>query len=680
MTVKRTAGTPPNTSMADAFSKAGVGASKPASSSRHQDTVVATQPKQEPAAADKIAPAAPAAKPQAEQQPQTPIKETTMSQQNTQDYADSRRGAGSDNGPQNFLGEAGAQHRRPMSRHFGDQRANSIITKLKDLAEKRISSDGVTKFNFALLASDSTGLPLSVILITQSGSVKGQLHGSIFSLFIESEDMRLPTFSEKDGQGQSVDIPRTTSDIVNSREYWKLATSAANSMIGTATWREAGSERIAPVKHENEEYYLTALLFQATRATFSTLSNQIAISQEKPYTLIRRNPAEQLTARLNTQAPQLITLNNEPVRSDIVIELNSGKSGDSFIANERMITEVRGFIEPFMAQAPVAGSNETQPLFPMFIMTGLESGYDALDREMVALGITTMTLIENWSAWAGQYRPRFRQNLGKQDADGIQLNDVSAVGYLLTGDRLNIREETQGSTFGDAINLAFRPRPVYAIDIPEMGGNAWAFDPYRASAAGVASATEALIESFDNLTGNKFSALWSQYPGARIIDSMNTRIPTGYYIDPKTQIARSLYDVDQLAVMNVFGKSNPKAAFEWAETYDPKGKTPNLRMHKRLTIMDEVLGTRMHVTGMSDRYVFTSLFTSVLAQACAAAGLAVQPGNIAQAGLSGGSIMGGFDISGYAAQNNGSGGIFTGNQNANAGGLGYNGARSGWAS
>lgn len=608
-----------------------------------------------------------------------------MSQGNNDNYADARRGETSNNAPGNLLSEAGQFHRRPMSRHFGDQRANSLLTKMKELATQRIQPDGVTKFNFIMLPSDQTGLPLSVIMITQSGSAGGKLFGSIFSVFIENEDTRIPTFSEKDpSNGQPVDIPRTTADLVNSREYWALAVKNAQSLVGTGTWVEAGAERIAAQKIENEEHYLTSLLFQATRATFSSLSNQIQISQEKPYTLIRRNTAEVLTARLNTHGGQFFNLNGEPIRSDIIIELNSGRSGDSFVANERLITEVRGFIEPIFAQPAAAGSTETQPFFPMFVQTWVESGYDALDREMLILGLFSGTIIESYSSWAGPFRPRFRSAIGgKAEVDGIDLKDITGAGYTLgTGDRFTIREETPGNTFGDVIKAVFRQRPIYAIDIPEMGGNSWAFDMFRAAAANVDSANQAIIDAFDNLTGKKFSPLWApmKAAGVRIIDSLNVRIPLGYYNDPKTQTRRSLYDVDQLAAINVFGKSNPKTAMEFAETYDPKGKSANLRMHKRLTLSDEILGHRQHVTNMANRYVFTSQFMQVGVQALAAAGLTVQPGNIASAGLSGGAIMGGFDISGYASTGTAGAGIYGGGTANTPGSGNYNNTRAGWAS
>ena len=605
-----------------------------------------------------------------------------MSQGTNENYGDTRRGENTT--PGNLLSEAGQFHRRPMSRHFGDQRANSLLTKMKELANARIQSDGVTKFNFVMLPSDQTGLPMSVILIAQHGNAGGKLYGSVFSVFIENEDTRIPTFSEKDPtNGQPVDIPRTTADLVNSREYWALAVKNVVQLIGNGTWVEAGSERIAAQKIENEEHYLTSLLFQATRATFSSLSNQIQISQEKPYTLIRRSTSEVLTARLNTQGGQFFNLNGEPIRSDIVIELNSGRSGDSFVANERLITEVRGFIEPYFAQPAPQGSLENQPFFPMFVQTWIESGYDALDREMLLLALFTSTLIESYSSWAGPFRPRFRQAIGgKAEVDGIDLKDIGGTGYTIgTGDRFTIREETPGSTFADVIKAVFRPRVIYGVDIPEMGGNSWAFDMFRAAAANIASANQAIEDAVDNLTGKKFSPLWAPHKaaGVRIIDSMNVRIPLGYYNDPKTQQRRSLYDVDQLAAINVFGKSNPKTVMEFAETYDPKGKSANLRMHKRLTLADEILGHRQFVTNMANRYVFTPLFMQVGVQACAAAGLTVQPGNIASAGLSGGAIMGGFDISGYASTGAAGAGIYGGGNTGGGNQGAYNTGRTGWA-
>lgn len=607
-----------------------------------------------------------------------------MSQGNNDNYADSRRGETSNNNPGNLLSEAGQFHRRPMSRHFGDQRANSLLTKMKELAEQRIQSDGVTKFSFIMLPSDQSGLPMSVIMITQSGKSAQKLFGSIFSVFIENEDTRIPTFSEKDPtNGQPIDIPRTTADLVNSREYWSLAVKTVTSLVGQGTWVEAGSERIAAQKIENEEHYLTSLLFQATRATFSSLSNQIQISQEKPYTLIRRNTSEILTARLNTQGGQMFNLNGEPIRSDIIIELNSGRSGESFVANERLITEVRGFIEPIHAQPAPQGSLENQPFFPMFVQTHIESGYDALDREMMLLALFTSTLIESYSSWAGPFRPRFRQALGnKAEIDGIDLKDIGGTGYAIgTGDRFTIREEQPGSTFADVIKAVFRPRVIYAIDIPEMGGNAWAFDMFRAAAANIASANQAIEDAVDNLTGKKFSPLWAPHKaaGVRIIDSLNVRIPLGYYNDPKSQGRRSLYDVDQLAAINIFGKSNPKSSMEFAETYDPKGKSANLRMHKRLTLGDEILGHRQIVTNMANRYVFTPLFMQIGVQACAAAGLVVQPGNIASAGLSGGAIMGGFDVSGYASNGAAGAGIYGGGSGTGQATGAYSTGRTGWA-
>jgi hypothetical protein len=286
----------------------------------------------------------------------------------------------------------------------------------------------------------------------------------------------------------------------------------------------------------------------------------------------------------------------------------------------------------------------------MFVMTNIDSGYDALDTEMVLLALATGTLIENYDAWAGQFRPRFKhQGRAKGEGKDIDRRDVGALGYALgEGKRVDTRDDSFSTMFQEFMRSAFRTRVVYAIDIAEDGGNSWEFDVFRAAASGNAKAVEAIIRHADNLTGNNFSPIFKGMNGGKVIDALGMRVPNGYYV-ASTGERRDIRDGDMLAAMSVFGQSSPKTVMEFADTYSPAKGTPNLRLHQRLAITEEILDSRLVITGMSQRYVFNPVFMAALVQACSTAGLTVQPANIATAGLSGGSIMGGFDIGQYAS-------------------------------
>lgn len=628
---KKGGGNPPNEAMKEALAKAGV--VKPADDQ-------AKAPPPQPKAQQQS---------QQQQKPQNPRGTENMS--NT-DFSNGRR---SDQTAQQFtLGDADRFHRRPVARFAGSQRLRQLGEAITKELEASLRPNDANQFQIIQLDQSQTKLTVPLILLVQAAQAGGQTHSAVFSMLLNSPDIRLANRVEKDN-GRSVEVPTVIGDIYNSKDYWARIQQVLGDMLPKGAQIHDAGGLVVPASFSVENDNLHELVYRATVATWTVMNSWVQLEDESPYTVAGRSRGEILTARLNFSGEVAKNAVGQPIRSDVTVELDSstpGQGQEAFLTPTQMLVKVGGFIQPMFAQ-PVQNPNpngprEDQPYWAQLVITDIDSGYEAYDLEVLLLAISTSTILSNTYAWADAFRPRYARKGVAED-----LRDIGALGYALIvdgkpGQRIDTKTEAFLPNFGNLIRDNFRNGLLYSIDVPEIGENAWAFDVFRAAANGDAQAYNQIITAADNLTGNEFSTCFA---GGPIVADDNNRIHLGQYLRREDNMVRDIRDIDYLAVLNLFGKTSPKTAVDFAETFSPKTGPLATRLDTRLKIIAEALSDDFELTGYANRLPLFSEFVLALNLACDRAGLVVNPGNVTT-GLGSGQILGGYDVGAYAVRGN----------------------------
>lgn len=646
--------------MQQAMRYAGVlrkGASSPeASSAKPAEQATATPAKATPAPR-------PTPNPQVQTKPNQQEGSTMQQNQNQSGFADTRRTQGQA-GQFSTMADAGARRIRPISRSAGSVHAKELEEAMAKEMTRSLQSDGVSKYQIQTLDSQQLGMPVPVVLLTQQVTADNVDYLSVFHILIDGADVRLPSRIDK-VDGRSIETPTVVGDIYNSNEYIARVEELIRMTRTTnATLKiiDAGG-MVLPTNYNIAEQGVHGILYKAALACYNAMNANVQLDETPAYTLIGRNAQqEQLIGRLNFSGESYLDEVGHPVRSDVIVEMDSSRhqAGREFLTSSSNIAKVGAYIEPVYAQPQQDPNNpNNQPFYAQCVITRMQSGYDALDTEMILLDLVTTTMLQQGNGWADAFRPRYNRKGGD-----IDFRDIGGLGYCGTeGKKVDSQSESFKANFAQFMREYFRLNQgiIFAIDIPEVGPDAFAMDIFRAAGGGNPNAINALVRAADNLTGNRFSPLAAKFGNFPLMVDTGNRIHNGYYVDGSGEL-RDIRDVDLLAVANVYGKSSPQTIMTWAESFSPNVGPLALRMANRLEIIDDVLNGRQVLTGFSGRYIVGPKFLEVLTQACRDASLVVSPANMVH-GLGSGLVMGGYDYGQFAAGQAGAG-VFGGAQGA----------------
>lgn len=655
MTVEKKPSAATGSIMQAALAKAGVPI---ASEERVEEPAApsATAPRLEPAQR-KAEP-----KPQPQAQQRTSVENTTVNKDtanmsnNTQDFSGDRRTTGQ--AQFSTLSDAGSRRIRPIGRSAGSVRAKELEEAMAKELNRSLIEDGVSKYAVQYLDSAALGLPVPAVVLLQAVQAEGGVeYTTMFSIMIDGPDVRLPNRIDKI-DGRPYETPTVIGDIYNSNEYFTRAKELVSMARPGKNLKiiEAGG-MVLPGSFNIEQNGIHGILYKATLACWNAMNSNIALDEVPAYTLVGRNSQqEQLIGRLNFSGENYVDEVGHPIRSDVIIEMDSSRhqAGREFLTSSSNIGKVAGFMEPVYAQPQQDPNNpNNQPFLAQFVITRMQSGYDAMDLEMTLLNVVISTMVQVQNGWADAFRPRFNRGKGTSDVD---FRDIGGLGYCgAEGKKVDSHAESFKQNFPQFMREYFRLNQgiIFSIDIPEVGPDAWAMDVFRAAAQGNSNAIAALAKAADNLTGGAFGRLAQakgQFP--MIVDTGN-RIHNGYYVDASGEL-RDIRDVDMLAVANVYGKSSPQTIMTYADSFSPNVGPLAKRLSDRLAIIDDVLNGRQVLTGFSGRYILSPAFLDVLTSAAREAGLLVNPANMVH-GLGSGLVMGGYDFGAYAAGGAGQG-------------------------
>ena len=325
-----------------------------------------------------------------------------------------------------------------------------------------------------------------------------------------------------------------------------------------------------------------------------------------------------------------------------------------------------GFIDLSYSPPPQAGfgqQQQTQHYWARTVLTRLDTDQDVITPELQGLSLLAATLIGRNLNWARTWSPQFRSQ------DDV-LNDIGAIGYELPGPdgQPYGRIPTNTASFDDAalaklVMTAIHDRPIISLDIEESGELTWLNRVLLDAANGSPEAEQAIIDTFDNLTGGNFSKMWG---GGRLIEDDNNRIHLGYFIADDLGTRRDIRNLRYLQVLNRYAEQDPQMIVKWQDTFDNQDLDPEVRLAEREDLIRKILGPTVRITGYARRVSFNPDFLNCALEAAAMAGLRIRPENTL-IGFGQTVSRGRADMSSLAFGGQGGRGVFVHGGNNNAG-------------
>lgn len=534
---------------------------------------------------------------------------------------------------------------RAIGRGTSSARAAGMAKSISEIIAG--AQDALGQGTWTVQVMDHTnGLSFPLVMISwKLKDNEGAEHLTAFPLLIEPEDLRLSPRIEKFDQ-MTYEIITTLGDVYMSQEYAQVVETHLRRTLKLAPSTQiqhAGAVRV-PHTLEVTDHVISDLVFQAVNACYSVMDRYVQVRNDAPFTIVGRDMrAERLIGRLQVGNKPLINEVGEPIRADLIARVDSNRQGGSLMLGDTNISTLAGYVEPMYRQPSQDPTRPHPPFVPTLIITHVQAGSDQTDVESYCLALVNgVQLISYRAAWAEQFRPKATVK------GNSQLTDVGALGLMTpAGKRIETKDDNFRANFDAFMREYFEcsGAMVVALDVADVGPNAWMTDIFKACAANHQGAIKAFEEAMDNLTGKAYSrrAQANGLLGQSPVIAQGARIHAGHYVDIDG-VLRDIRDVDLLAVCNAYGK-NTQQIDVYLDSIAPTKGTDNTRAAERYTLIDDILQGRQVITGNYTRLYFQPKVLATMAQACSDAKLMLQPSNTVY-GLGNSQRMSGFDFAG----------------------------------
>ena len=331
--------------------------------------------------------------------------------------------------------------------------------------------------------------------------------------------------------------------------------------------------------------------------------------------------------------PNTIGINGQPIRTDIIVPLNSNPlSRDDTFARPTRISRLGAFVDlAYIKQASPMNFGGVQPVqalpTPVYAANLVITDIDVsqvMTEGSLELALATVMSVINRDSWIQAFQPNHVDK-------GLRLNDIGATGLDVNFENnpngVGSPFKTDAATFTAATLYSFMKQYVEGIsismDVPECDTNTWAISVFAAAASGVQPAIGSILEAANQLTGGAFARHYNtQVPP--VVQDENI-ILNGYYVD-KAGRQVDIRQVDYLAVLNVAAAAGGDMSIvrDWANSVYNTGIDMAVRLADRARIIDNICGHNVTYTGRSRRVTFDPTFIDAFGKALAEAGLDLQ--------------------------------------------------------
>lgn len=624
--------TPPaNPVMGDALRSAGATPEKFSGSSDQSNAEPSQDPPSapEPTPTPSVTPAAPAA-----------IRTTSFQEPSTMSQNASAPSATNIN---SFLS-------RPVARRSAGEKVREFAKKFEDLANIQVSNEDIRKaLQFNILDAGNDQVLMSSVLVTLFLTHKGITHAGVFELIIEDEAQRLTDLTLPTPQGP-VTIRRTTSDVAD-RELWDKAKEkiAGLTNVLPENIHFAGSDVIPGEAVATDETLIHATLYTSTQACLAVLQDEV-VGAPGYITIPALVEGSNLQVGIGYADGNTVTSTGLPVRSTLSIALTAtektqpGVNQTTSLHRKKVeLTRVDGYVDMVYRAPPAPAYGQppkTQALYARYVMTRLDTQFDAITLEGMLLGLaSSFTAGYDWT-WAGAFLPRYASSAIRSGSKKTtELRDLGAVGLLVPLDEKGaarhtlISTKTEDKDLAALVTHAFNPEMLYTLHVTETGDLSWVQEVFVAAARGHQGAIDKIVRSADTLTGGQFSQRWqalrqqNNAPATICFDD-KIRLPIGYYTDANDGTKHDIREIDLLAILNAFGDKDFTVVQRFQNAMDNLSMAPEKRTEELYKILDEVFGVgRYVVTDHATPITFAAIFLQALNEACVAAGADIRPMN-----------------------------------------------------
>lgn len=546
---------------------------------------------------------------------------------------------------------------RPIGRRPAGEKVLQYVRKYSELADQSIQDPNQRKaLQFVVLDSSNDQVLMNTILVCLFVNNGGQTAAGVFELIVEDETQRLAPLVLNNGLAQ-VTVQRTTADVADN-ELWEKARTAISNKHGVALDRIyfAGVDVIPAGSSPDDESLIQRTLYVSTQAVVTVLQDEVMAPDA--YLNIQNLVKETgLQVALNYADGDAATSTGLPVRSNLSIAMTAtDKSApapgqiQSVHRKKVELTRVDGFVD-IVYNAPAAAvygqPQKTQSLNPRFVMTRLDTQFDAITLEGQLLALASAFTASYNYAWAGAFLPRYASSAIRGGKKTTELRDLGAIGLMVPLDEKGLARhsilntKTEDKDLQALVQYAFNPEMLFTVHVSETGDLAWLQEVFVAAAAtqsgptGNEVAYNRIVEAADRLTGGIFSQKWQvRNPTTGLLNPIcfndKIRFPIGYYTNPETGKKHDLREIDLLAVMNAVGDKDMTIVQRWQNAMDNQGMDPTRRTEEIVKIYDDIVGQgRYTLTDHVTPVTFSAEFLRVLNEAAAAAGADIRPINLA---------------------------------------------------
>lgn len=528
-------------------------------------------------------------------------------------------------------------------------RSMALLIETIDDLTKNESYSGV-KFDFIELDADASHLRISALVVVASPTDAGARKVVGYHVLLLAATAKHDYIKQGDFAGVKYDklmVPgdgydATMRQIIDERIRAKFP----NFEIA------AGEASVIPEDMPlDDQGLINGMLSNATIAASSVML--VRQPSHDKFTLAGTDGGT-LGVAIKTSYAHFRDLANQPIRSNVVLELNTGnpasqnQNNDNSVYNDpnssKVIGQVTGYIDlvwnpvqavssQLLGQVPGITANYT----PRKIITNIDSE-STNDLSMLSLLLGTVQSLNENERWI-QLLIRQHKDGDIHRTGGVNLSDLGALGLEANQQKPElfptIAEQARGQRFptdGAGANDALLNTIVQhyvrtgnslsvAMDIAENGPNTWLTSVFLAAARGDKLAENEIVSAIDLLTGGNFTPRFKALNGGvmgQLMINDNCFINNGTWLSESG--VRDIRDFGYLEILNMTGDSGLDTIRDWSDMQVNQSVDPMFRLAKSRDLLS-MLVSSMKITGRSARVTFNQTTLLALAQSIADVGV-----------------------------------------------------------
>lgn len=245
----------------------------------------------------------------------------------------------------------------------------------------------------------------------------------------------------------------------------------------------------------------------------------------------------------------------------------------------------------------------------------------------ILLGIASLTVVSSpdamYAVLASAFQPR-------HSSGGVDLRNLGAIGLEVPGlvvdtegkenyQNLQLASDPQyqmPNAILDLVKATIEPAPIFALHVEQHSPLRYRMkvflDLVDENEAVREKAKKTIIKEMDLLTGDRFSAMWN--PSAPIVQTVQTRLHTGYVTNETGAMVDIRALQDHLAMLNVHGSKDMSVVADWDDLVMNDGIHPEVREERREMLIRSSAAGSIVQTGRACVLLITPDFLTVAAK------------------------------------------------------------------